>query len=85
MSTSNNNIFSSKNLLNHSHSPYKSNNNSTNINMGELSIDIFDINNDDEERKNVLIQQIKELFSSKLNLIKKHLNINIDISFFERV
>ena len=85
MSTSNNNISSSKNLLNHSHSPYKSNNNSTNINMGELSIDMFDINTGEEERKNVLIEQIKDLFSSKLNLIKKHLNINIDTSFFERV
>ena len=53
--------------------------------MGELSIDMFDINNGDEERKNVLIEQIKDLFSSKLNLIKNHLNINIYISFFERV
>ena len=85
MSTSNNNISSSKNLLNHSHSLYKSNNNFTNINMGELSIDMFDINNDEKERKNVLIEQIKDLFSSKLNLIKKHLNINIDTSFFERI
>ena len=85
MSTSNNNISSSKNLLNHSHSPCKSNNNFTNINMGELSIDMFDINNDEKERKNVLIEQIKDLFSSKLNLIKKHLNINIDTSFFERI
>ena len=45
----------------------------------------FDINNGDEERKNILIEQIKDLFSSKLNIIKKHLNINIDTSFFERV
>ena len=46
---------------------------------------MFDINNDEKERKNVLIEQIKDLFSSKLNLIKKHLNINIDTSFFERI
>jgi hypothetical protein len=85
LSTSNNNFSSSKNLIYPSHSLYKSNNNSTNINMGELSIDMFDINNDEKERKNVLIEQIKDLFSSKLNLIKKHLNINIDVSFFERV
>ena len=46
---------------------------------------MFDINTGEEERKNVLIEQIKDLFSSKLNLIKKHLNINIDTSFFDRV
>ncbi len=85
MSNSNNNFSSSKNLIYPSHSLYKSNNNSTNINMGELSIDMFDINTGEEERKNVLIEQIKDLFSSKLNLIKKHLNINIDTSFFDRV
>ena len=84
MSASNNN-FSSKNLIYPSPSHYKSNNNSTNNNIGELSIDIYDSNGCEEERKILLIEQIKELFLAKLNLIKKNLNIHIDTSFFERV
>jgi hypothetical protein len=84
MSTSNNNL-SSKNLIYPSPSPYKSNNNSTNNNIGELSIDIYDSNGCEEERKILIIEQIKELFLAKLNLIKKNLNIHIDTSFFERV
>ena len=84
MNISFNNIYQ-KNTLNQSQSNCKSINNSRNNNTAELSIDIFDSNGNDEEKKIILIEQIKDLFLSKINSIKKLLNINIDTSFFEKL
>ena len=84
MNISYNNIYQ-KNTLNQSQSNYKSINNSRNNNTAELSIDIFDSNGNDEEKKIILIEQIKDLFLSKISFIKKHLNIHINTSFLEKL
>jgi hypothetical protein len=59
----------------------KININSSN-NIAESSIDFFD-SNIDEDRKN-LFEQIKELYITKINLIKNNLNINFDFSFIDK-
>ena len=59
----------------------KININSSNNNV-ESSIDFFD-SNIDEDRKN-LFEQIKELYITKINLIKNNLNINFDFSFIDK-
>ena len=59
----------------------KININSSN-NIAESSIDFFD-SNIDEDRKNIF-EQIKELYITKINLIKNNLNINFDFSFIDK-
>ena len=59
----------------------KININSSNNNV-ESSIDFFD-SNIDEDRKNIF-EQIKELYITKINLIKNNLNINFDFSFIDK-
>ena len=60
----------------------KNNINSSN-NIAESSIDFFDYNIEDDKKN--LFEQIKELYVTKVNLIKNHLNINIDFSFVDKI